>query len=108
MKDATASCLALALITTNETWKIYSRHCGPAFIHRISFRTWRHIEGRTCENEVQQKIREIGGRSRARCQFTRVHAGPVGHRTASTGTALPVEKQHRDDHLLDRRKTVRQ
>ena len=25
-----------------------------------------------------------------------------------TGTALPLEKQHRDYHLLDRRKTLRQ
>ena len=37
-----------------------------------------------------------------------VHAGTVGRRTAPTGTALPVEKQHRDDRLLDRRETLRQ
>ena len=51
------------------------------------------------------KILRRRGRSRARCQFTRVHAGTVGLRTAPTGTALPVEKQHRDDCLLDRRET---
>ena len=60
------------------------------------------------KTKFSKKSEKTGRRSRARCQFTRVHAGTVGRRTAPTGTALPVEKQHRDYHFLDRRKTVRQ
>ena len=74
---------------TNETWKIYTRHCGSAFVHRISFCTWHRFEGRTHKNEVQQKIREDSGRSSARCQFTGVHTRTVGAGTVQPGQRYP-------------------
>ena len=42
--------------TANETWEIYSRNSGFAFVRRIALRPRRGFESGACENEIQQKI----------------------------------------------------